>query len=316
MVLPRRNIWILGGTGFIGRALLKHLLGNSANQIHMLINRNKPFGELEQVNTVSGSLSRFDPLWLKRYPPDVVFHLARPAGKNMYSRFWAAKHGQAANKRLINIFLSLPSPPIVIYVSGSLMYGDRPNELPALETSCLNPVSFAKTYLLSELPWVHAKEKKLLDIRFARPGWIAGPSSWFKLFFWDIMRQTGKIPCYGSGKQMMSLIHLDDGASAIDALSIFGKPGSDLNVYSDTITHKQFCEQLAALTGKQINMIPEKELLSTYGKTVAEALTSSIPMSSIYPDIHRKADIRFKSTETLLADIIRLLESKEGVLTE
>ncbi len=311
------NIWILGGTGFIGRAIIGQLAADPKNLIQLLLHKRKSFREFESFNTFTGNILSIDRVWFERYPPDLVFHLARPAGSTFLTRTVASNLGHIANSRLVSIFSSLPSPPVVIYVSGSLVYGQISEGRAASEKSKLQPASYAQSYFANEIPWKKAREKGVLDVRFARPGWITGPGSWFKTYFWDVIQNTGRVPCYGTGQQLMSVIHLDDGAAMINTLGMYGQPGHDLNIFSGhPITQEEFSEALALQTGKKIKLIPYPEIVNMYGQTTATALTTSIPLSTLYPDLHQKTNIKHLKISDLLADVVRSLKSKEGVFTQ
>jgi nucleoside-diphosphate-sugar epimerase len=306
-----RNIWVFGATGFIGSALVRHLSGDKANRLHLVLNKNTPYRELEGYHTFSGGLSGMDPYWFRRFPPDVVFHLARPAGSNRVGRTIAANRGKKLNTKIIGMLAALPRPPVVVYVSGSLMYGNRTNHEPVFEDAPLYPVSFARFYFQAEKPWLEARASGRLDIRFARPGWIVGPGSWFRKFFWDHFKITGKVPCYGDGSQMMSLIHLDDCASMIDALSWYGTKGQDLNIYTgEPLPQLKFSGILAEMLETDMEFVPFDRLRERHGQTVARALCASIPMETYHGNIQRKADIGYAGVDALLADVIRLLKDE------
>ncbi len=304
-----RNIWIFGATGFIGSALVRHLAKDPANRMHLLIHKHQPFQNYESFNTITGSIEKFDPYWFERYPPDVVFHLARPAGSNSLKRFIASRRGEKANRRLVNVFSALKRPPVIVYVSGSLVYGNLQASSPATEDSGLSPVSYAKYYFSNEKPWLKARSEGRLDVRFARPGWVTGPGSWFREFFWKYYLAKGKIPCYGDGSQSMSVVHVDDTAAMIDALSIHGTAGRDLNIFTGRpLLHLELCEMLAYLLGAEVEFISEKSIKRNFGPATADALLSSVPMDTSYPDIHKKANVNFVEHKNLLADVVRLLK--------
>ncbi len=317
MTKQSQNIWILGGTGFIGSALVKLLSRDKANRLHLLVHKRAPWQLLEGFNTITGTISNIEPGWFERYPPDIVYHLARPAGSNAVTRKLRSAGGERANRRLVKILRGLPAPPVVVYVSGSLMYGDRPAGDPALENSTLNPASFARYYYRNELPWIGAQSEGSLDVRFARPGWIAGPGSWFMEFFFKPWLRTGRVPCYGDGLQHMSMTDLDDCAAMIHALGQHGSKGSNLNIFSgDIITQLDFSNTLARMLKAETEMIPENRLRRDYGKVTAAALLSSSPMGTLYPELHRRAGIIYRDPEQLLVPVVRLSENKQGVFAE
>ncbi len=317
MTKKSRNIWIFGGTGFIGSALVKLLSRDGANRLHLLIHKRAPWKLLEGFNTFTGTLADVEPVWFERYPPDIVYHLARPAGSNTVTRKLRSVAGEKANRRLANIFRALPVPPVVVYVSGSLMYGNRPATDPASENSPLKPASFAHYYYRNELPWIEAQSEGFLDIRFARPGWIAGPASWFMEFFFNRWRRTGKVPCYGGGMQHMSVTDTADCAAMIHTLGQHGSKGGNLNIFSaDIITQLDFSNTLARLLNAETEMIPEYRIRRSYGKVTAAALLSSSPMGTLYPELHRRAGIIYRSPEQLLVPVVRLSENKQGIFAK
>ena len=308
MTCKMRNIWIFGATGFIGSALVRHLAKSPANRLHLLIHKHQPFLNYESFNTITGSIENVDPFWFERYPPDVVFHLARPAGSNSFRRFVAARRGEKANRRIVKLFSALVQPPVIVYVSGSLVYGSQRLSF-AKEDTELSPVSYAKYYFSNEKPLLKARSEGRLDVRFARPGWVTGPGSWFREFFWKYYLAEGKIPCYGDGSQKMSLIHLDDCAAMIDLVSQDATAGKDLNIFAGKpLLHLEFCEMLASLLNTGVDFISPKAVKRKFGSDTAEALLSSIPLDTSYPDIHKKADIIYMEHKKLLADVIRLLK--------
>ena len=309
------DIWVFGGTGFVGKALVKLLSSYRNYSLHLLIHKNRPYRYLEDVNTISGSLMGFDSSWFLRYPPDILFHMARPAGRFSLTRFYASRRGQIANSRLTHILRELSEPPIVVYVSGSLVYGSQSGGKPALEDSDKDPLSFATQYSRLERPFLLARKEGFLDVRIARPGWILGPSSWFREYFWKPYLLCGKVACYGDGTQQMSIIHLDDCAALIAALGRKELKKQDLNVFcGPAISQWEFSVKLAELLNTEIFMVPFNDTCRLYGKTVALALTSSIPLGTHYEDIHRETGFNYPDPESMLINVTGILKNEQGVL--
>ncbi|MFA6455963.1 MAG: NAD(P)-dependent oxidoreductase [Bacteroidota bacterium] len=312
MNATRRNIWVFGGTGFIGSALVDRLSKDPDNLIHMLVHKRIPGRKLESFNTMSGDLGSFDLTWLKRYPPDIVFHLARLGGTTAVTRFIAAQRGAAANRRLIQFFLKQHSSPNIIYVSGSLIYGHQSEGTLADETAALSPVAYARYYMKGEQPWIDAQKVQKLDIRFARPGWIVGPVSWFKVFYWDYFQKTGKVPVYGDGTQLMSLIDVEDCAGQIVNLAMHGNGMQDLNIFSGLpVSQLTFARSLAGILNVGLETITHEQLQRMYGTTVREALTSSIPLITRFPEVKVHYADRYPAIDAMLRKTISLLKNKE-----
>ena len=296
----------------MGRPLVKQLSYDSSNLLNLLIHKNTANREIENFNSFTGSLINIDRNWFNKYPPDVIFHLARSAGSNYLTRQLYARMGKFANYRLVKRLASLGKPPIVVYVSGSLMYGNRSIDSPATEDSLLSPESYARYYFHTEQPWIEAQRKRILDIRFARPGWIVGPSSWFLKFFWLPFLNNGKIPCYGDGNQYMSIVHLSDFARLTESLYLKGDLYQNLNIYScPPIMQMEFSGTLAEIMGAGVEYVSYGQTCNKYGYTTARALTSSIPMQTNYRHIHDNSGIQFKSVREILVNITGILEHKE-----
>jgi nucleoside-diphosphate-sugar epimerase len=311
MESQQRNVWIFGCTGFIGQELLTHLSSDPCNRLHLLLHRRVDFQKYESFNTFVGSLEDFDSRLFDRYPPDVIFHLARLAGGRTLTRRLASTRAFNANKRLICLIEKLANPPLVVYVSGSLMYGPRSNDNPAVENNPLSPAAYAKFYIKGEQPWLEAQKNGTLDIRFTRPGWIVGTSSWFVEFYWKYYLRTGKIPSYGDGTQYMSLISLQDCARLIDLLSKEGTERQNLNILTaPPVRQADFSAVLAKQLNTSIDEIPVQEIRMKYGKTVESALTTSIPMATNYPDIYRKFKPSHPNLDSILEQALTVLKNK------
>ncbi len=309
----KKNIWILGGTGFIGTALLKQLSDNPANLLHLLVHKNIPYRYLENFNIFTGSLQHFDYTWLEKYPPDTIFHLARIGGSNSIKRYLAAQKGEIANQKLINFLVNLKSSPVIVYVSGSLMYGHQFSGKQADEETDLSPISYAKYYIHAEKPWIEAQSKQLLDIRFARPGWILGPYSWFRIFYWNSYLQTGKIPIYGGGQQLMSIVQVDDCAGQIINLAENGTKYQNLNIFAGPpITQQTFVETLARLLKTTV----ELKSLRKYGSTVVEAFISSIPLTTNFPQLLEHYQNKYPDLESMLKESLSAFKYEQSILTK
>ena len=182
-------------------------------------------------------------LMIIEFRPDVIIHCCRLSGRWKIGRYFAAIKGYIANKRLIHALKKCNQNIHIIYVSGSLMYGDC-NEKKIYEDNHLNPLSFAKQYIIAEYPFL--KTYQHLNVTLCRPAWIVGDSSWFKTYYIDHIKTHQSIPCYGAGNNLMNLISIQSCASKIVNLINKSSLKQVQNIVQfESITQKQFCKSLA-----------------------------------------------------------------------
>jgi nucleoside-diphosphate-sugar epimerase len=311
----QKNIWVFGGTGFIGHSLVNDLAGDSSLRINLLVHKHIPYPYLEKFNTVTGSLTSFDLSWLETYPPAVIFHLARLAGGSPLRRRIAALRGEKANERLAGYLKNTKKPPVVIYVSGSLMYGNQADGESAGEDSPIDPVAFGRDYIRAERPWMGIPAGSLPRVKIVRPGWIVGPGSWFRAFFWNHYLSTGRVPVYGDGHQLMSLIHVDDLGKMISRVPECA-PGV-LNLFSgNPLTQLEFSNILADLLGADKERIPLDQVARRWGKTEASAMGSSVPLTTRHPEIWTGFDFSYPAPEDMLKAAILSLKGEKRVFAE
>lgn len=259
---------------------------------------------MEDSNHFMCSLEDIKEEWLIKFPPRVIFHCARMAGSTPSKRKKAAVNGRKANERLISILEKLESPPTVIYCSGTLMYGEQTHA--ADENAALNPVGYAREYIEAERPWLDAQKNGLLDIRMARPAWIFGPASWFYYFFLKPAWTNGHVPFYGDGEQKMSLIALEDCASQLIHSYQFGERGLNYNLFGfEPISQKEFAKRVGEELNLTIQPIDRKTVENEYGTTVAEALCSNIPVSTVHDSWKEKYPSKYSDLSKLISTTLQ-----------
>lgn len=300
----KENCWILGGTGFIGHELVRHLAETQKYRLHMLVHQNIPFVELEDYSLYTGSLNDFDWSWLKMYPPGVIFHLAKLGGSNPIAHNLSSRNNGKANERLISYLKNMPLQPLMVYVSSFLIYGPQEEGIIADENSAWNPVSFARSYFMGEKPWLNEQYYQTMDIRSARPGWIVGNGSWLKTYYLQPFLETGSIPVYGDGTQQLSLIHAEDCSRLITRLAERGEKNQNLNIIAGPpITQQEFAELLADQLNAKVQRMPYELMIKSYGQVAAEALTASIPMKSVYPQLYAGFAFRYPDAPSMVESI-------------
>jgi len=274
-------VLLLGATGFIGTRILNLLRRRAHLQVMVLGHRNVNYRALEDVNLVVDDLTRFDLSWIERFEPDTIIHLARLSGRGRVGRTVAAQRGRRANRRLI-AWLCERAPNIrVLYVSGTLVYGDQ-GERTVDEQTPLNPIAYAREYFAAEEPWVDAQREGLLPITIVRPPWIIGPGSWFYHHYVFPAQKDGAVPLYGSGQNWMSFLDVTDCAGSILNVAERSDPGKVFNLFTpgQVVRQVEFVSALSDVLRVGVRQIDRNEFGHRLDRAAWEALTFSLKAST------------------------------------
>lgn len=300
-----KHIWVLGGSGFLGRAVIKELTQRGHRVSGLYRKTILPEG----VKAVSGNISSFPWATLEEDMPDAIIHLARIPGRRKISRFLAGLRGKRASNRLLGWIRSLANPPHIIFVSGTLVYGNQFGGI-ATEDTPLNPIAFQRDYFKAEMPFLEMLESKTLPVSIVRPPWIIGPGSWFSQFYYTSAKKSGSITQFGDGKNLMSLIHVQDCASQIVDITEQSDFGQVYNLCScPPISHEQFLQLTARETGAKIELMSSIDLRKKYGKTVWEALTFSRHVKSTKSAVLEHTN-SYPLAEEAIKSVVAMLDSE------
>lgn len=293
--MERRNrILVLGGTGFIGTWVLDELIRQPNRfNVALLAHHQVPFKRLEACNLFIGSLPSFDLGIIDQVRPDCIIHMARIGGKGKLGRRLSAKKGHQANQRLIN-YLSENHPKTkIIYVSGTLVYGNCGEAL-VTEDTPHHPVAFARAYAHAEAPWRQAQKGQKLDISMLMPPWIIGPKSWFKTFYIRQLYEQAHVPIYGNGENWMSVLDVEDCAGLIVRAITHAQPFKDYNLFAPgfTIKMQAFARIVAEITGLPVKEYSVKEVKKQFGHAVYEAFNFSLKSGTLNDHLISAYDFR------------------------
>ncbi len=277
-VTKKKHLFVLGGSGFIGRAVIS-LLRSRGHRVSVLVRRFAVPGGMEELK---GDIRTFDWRMLEKDLPDAIIHLARIPGRRKLARWIAGHQGRRASNRLLRWLRTLDDPPHLIFTSGTLVYGDC-GKTTVDETGPLRPIAFQRDYIRAEYPILDVMGKSL-PVSVVRPPWVIGGGSWFRQFYFDHAARDGTVMQFGNGDNLMSLIHLDDCAAQIGEIATLGEPGRIYNLCACApITQRQFVEEVAGRLNAGIRVLSINEMRRKYGRTVLEALTFSLGVASREP---------------------------------
>jgi nucleoside-diphosphate-sugar epimerase len=195
----------------------------------------------------------------------------------MIAAFLAARY----NRKLLKELKSSKARPLLVFSSGSLLYGSSDNTFS--EDSPINPISYARQYYRGELPLIRASESHEYPVLLFRLPWLLGPGSWFKWFYLQPAEKYQAIPLFGDGSNMMEIIDMRDAAQLMLFYATKGLKGVCNICPEHAITQADFAKKVSGIYDVKIRKFaevfsgkPERESI--------EAFMSNIRLESKHRD--------------------------------
>ena len=281
-----KRFLVTGGTGFIGRALVKSLIGKGAF-VRSLDNDSRGSREklgdiVDHVELVTGDIRDLDVVKKAVHGMDCVCHLAYINGTEyFYSKPELIL--EVAVKGMMNVLDACISENVkqLVLASSSEVY-QTPQVIPTDESATLvvpdvlNPrFSYGGGKIISELLAVNYGRKFFDRMIIFRPHNVYGPDMGkehvvpqFALRIKEAIEKqpsgTIEFNIQGSGEETRSFIFIDDFSKAL--LTIIEK-GEHLNVYhigtEQEISVKNLATLVASVCDREINIIPGSLLLGS-----------------------------------------------------
>ena len=300
----RKKALVLGASGFVGFALVQRLFHHNT-EVHCMYHKTPLPLPFNHPFTVKGSLIDYEWKNLNKNLPEVIYHFARIPGIGPKGRKKAALLNAKANERLINWLMSLDTPPLLVFGSGTLVYGNHQNS-PVDENTPLHPISYQKEYSRAEIPILEAVKQNSIPVMIMRPPWIYGPGSWFKWFYLDHMEKRKSIPLFGRGHNYMSLIQLEDCAGLIHHYANHGSPGNIYNITGhQPITQNDFANTLSELSELPVQRIPSWKMLLFYDQASRQALHSSLCLDTRHHSLREKYIFQYPDLRMGIGEAMR-----------
>ena len=289
---------MLGGSGFLGAPLVRRLCAAGVRTTCLL--HRTPLA-VAQAGVLRGSVDRFPWRTLEQDPPDVIFHLARIAGRGGIRGAVTRVRNRVANERLLLALAGWPRPPLVVYVGGTLAYGSHGEE-----STPLTPTSFSRDYHTAEVPWLRALHGNDAPVIVARPAWVLGPGAWFEVYYRRFLRAERAIPLYGPGDNWMSLVHVEDCAGLLEHTARRALPMSVVNVFAGPpLRQIELAERLAHVAALPIRRVPLDELGRRFGRAVRQAFEFSARVGTVHQALHAGYRMEHQDLDADLAALLR-----------
>jgi nucleoside-diphosphate-sugar epimerase len=290
-----QNVVLIGGSGFLGSFLLQELL---KEDFFIYAVKNKSEIPLNQkIKIIKGGIKALDSDKLQKIKPEYIFHCARPTLSRFkkLGRKVAALKAYSLNKNLLKQIKKSGVQTKLVFASGSLAYGNSKGKID--EQTPLKPISYSRDYIKGENPITKDKGNKNLTILTLRLPWMIGNDSWFKWFYKNNLNESGQIPLFGSGNNIMSLIDAEDAAQLLLSYAKRAHHSRVYNVFSPfQLTQKAFVNQVQQVMGGEI--VDYNKIYPKLEKAALEAFRSDIQLSTNYPEI--LGDYSFTSIEETL----------------
>jgi len=257
-----RSILVTGGTGFIGRALVRHLVGRG-DKVTVLTRDAIKARDL--LGPLVGIVQDLNDLADGSYI-DAIVNLA---GEPLVSGLWTKRRKSIFLKSRLDATANIESlvrrlkrrPPVLINASAIGYYGDRKD---AILTEDCDPQDIFMSRLC--VSWEDAaKRMEALGLRVCRLrfGLVLGAGGGV-LPSMALPMRFGVTTKFGAGRQWMSWIHLTDLvrliAFAIDTPTLSGAINATA---PEPVTHADFMHRLGAMFGRQLRLAVPAKLLAT-----------------------------------------------------
>ena len=261
------NAVVTGGAGFIGSALIRHLISQGAEVVTAFDNLNsghrKNLEGLDgRVALSQGDIRDYDAVATAFTGADIVFHLAAIPSVPRSINDPIPSHDVNINGTF-NVFLAAKDTGVkrVVYAASSSAYGDT-EVLPKVESMQANPMSpYAAQKLMGEYyasVFSSCFQLETVSLRFFN---VFGPrqdpnsaySGVLSLFMKALIE--GKSPTiYGDGEQSRDFTYVEDVASLlVKAAQAKGVSGKSFNAGNgNRYTLNQTWELLQKIAGRQI----------------------------------------------------------------
>ena len=253
----RPEVLVIGGTGFVGRELVRQL-AERGTQVGVLSRaRANPFAGLEdRVQMVAGSLADQDSLTAAMQGMRVVYHLAKAEAASWEGYL---QNDVAVTERLGRAALAAGVQRFV-YTGTIASYDASRPEVTITETTPFGDMArrnlYARSKALCEERLLAMHRDDGLPLVIARPGIVVGPGG--PLQHWGIGRWhgAGAVRIWGEGRNILPFVLNEDVARGLIAMAETDEAlGQSYNLIGPPLlTAQGWFDAIAEVTGTRIRV--------------------------------------------------------------
>lgn len=251
------RVLVIGGTGFIGRALTRALVDRGRRVRVLSRGRANPFADLgDGVEVVAGSLS--DPVALQAAMAgiSVVYHLAKAEETSWESYL----HNDVAVVERVAEAALAAGVARFVYTGTIASYDASDAAVPITEATPFGPMEnrnlYARSKALCEARLQEMHRLRGLPLVIARPGIVLGEGGPFQ--HWGIGRWhgAGAVRIWGAGRNLLPFVLIDDVADGLVRMGeVAGIEGQSFNLVGEPLlTAQGYFAAIRRLTGVQIRV--------------------------------------------------------------
>jgi UDP-glucose 4-epimerase len=291
------NIFITGGTGFLGTHLTKCLV-NQGHNITIFDNFSnsdpKTFQTNNQIKIIEGDILNYPKLSNSMTNMDLVIHLAAQISvkDSINNPENTMKINVQGTQNLLESCLENKISNFIA-ASSAAVFGNQ-SIMPLTEESPKNPISpYGKSKLMMEEKIIEFSKQNNINsiiLRFFNL-YGAGQSIQYAgviTKFLENIKNNKNLEIYGKGEQTRDFIHVDDAITAFDLAikNINYKTGEIYNVGSgQSTTILELTQSILKISGKDLKIIHKSELEGdiTHSLTSIDHITNDLSFTPKIP---------------------------------